>query len=358
MEEKNNYIELMNNEIKNLFKNALRISLRNPSLAYFILRTIRWQKKAANVRRYWESQDIHVPPFMIASITKRCNLKCKGCYAHVLNHSSASEMSNEQLMDVIKEASDLGISIILLAGGEPFVRPEILGITRHFPNIIFPIFTNGLLINDNIEELRKQKNVIPVISMEGFEKETDQRRGKGTYGNIQKIIKKVKGKRIFFGVSLTVTRDNFSLLTSDYFIKALMNAGCKLLFFVEYVPVEEGTENLVITDDQRKKLDNLLNKFRSQYNGLFIAFPGYEKKFGGCLSAGRGFVHVSPEGNLEPCPFAPYSDTCLKNLSLKEALQSEFLRKIRQSPEHLSETETGCALWNNRDWVRSLLQLK
>ncbi|MHB8278883.1 MAG: SPASM domain-containing protein [Candidatus Humimicrobiaceae bacterium] len=77
---------------------------------------------------------------------------------------------------------------------------------------------------------------------------------------------------------------------------------------------------------------------------------------GGCLASGRGFAHISPEGNLEPCPFAPYSDTNLKNLSLKEALNSDFLRKIRENHDKLSETKGGCALWENRDWVQSILK--
>ena len=70
--------------------------------------------------------------------------------------------------------------------------------------------------------------------------------------------------------------------------------------------------------------------------------------------AGRGFVHVSPEGNLEPCPFAPYSDTNLRDLSLKDALQSELLKEIRQNHEKLTETKGGCALWENREWIDSL----
>jgi len=80
------------------------------------------------------------------------------------------------------------------------------------------------------------------------------------------------------------------------------------------------------------------------------------EEMGGCLASGRGFVHISAEGNLEPCPFAPYSDTSLKDLTLKDALSSEFLRKIRENHQNLKETKGGCALWENRQWVASLLK--
>ncbi len=67
-------------------------------------------------------------------------------------------------------------------------------------------------------------------------------------------------------------------------------------------------------------------------------------------------MHISASGDVEPCPFAPYSDTNLKDTHLKEALQSEFLKAIRQNHEKLHETEGGCALWVKREWVQSLLQ--
>ena len=119
--------------------------------------------------------------------------------------------------------------------------------------------------------------------------------------------------------------------------------------------MEENTECLVIGSDERKKLLNLMAEFESKYPSIFITFPGNEDKFGGCLSAGRGFIHVSSEGDIEPCPVAPYSDTNLKNMVLKDALRSDLLRVIRENHNKLSETRNGCALWNNRDWVESII---
>jgi MoaA/NifB/PqqE/SkfB family radical SAM enzyme len=95
------------------------------------------------------------------------------------------------------------------------------------------------------------------------------------------------------------------------------------------------------------------NKFRKKFSAVFIALPWDEEEIGGCLSAGRGFVHISAEGNVEPCPFVPYSDTNLKDVSLKEALQSKMLSVIRENHTQLQETH-GCALWERREWVMSL----
>jgi MoaA/NifB/PqqE/SkfB family radical SAM enzyme len=196
-------------------------------------------------------------------------------------------------------------NFVYCAGGELLVRPEILTITKDFPESIFLLFTNGLLIDEElITRLKEQKNVVPVISIEGYEEDTDERRGKGVYERLQRIIGKVNSKGIFSGISLTVTRANFATVTDYQFIHHLIDLGCKMFFFVEYSPIEEGTEHWVITDEQRAGLWGLMNSFRAKFPAIFIAIPGDEEKFGGCLSAGRGFVHISAEGNLEPCPYA------------------------------------------------------
>jgi MoaA/NifB/PqqE/SkfB family radical SAM enzyme len=265
-------------------------------------------------------------------------------------------MSADRLRSVIAEADELGISIILLAGGEPLTRPEILDITVDFPNIIFPLFTNGLLIDERtIDKLEGQKHVVPVISLEGRGTHTDSRRGQGVYGHLQETMAMMNRRGIFFGTSLTVTRQNFAAVTDPGFISELIARGCRVFFFIDYVPVQEGTEDLALTEEQTATEASLMLRFPSEFPALFVAFPGGEDLYGGCLAAGRGFIHISPGGRVEPCPFSPFSDSSLQDLSLKEALQSELLRTIRESDVHLSGTDGGCALWEHREWVASLL---
>jgi MoaA/NifB/PqqE/SkfB family radical SAM enzyme len=350
------YIKQMNDSLKHFFSEALRVSYRNPAMALFLAGTIIRQKKAAKLRLTWERRGIHVPPYLIASITKSCNLRCKGCYAQVHQQKADSELPTGRWREIFNEASQLGISVIMIAGGEPFTRPEFLELTKAFPEIVFPVFTNGLLLDHKlINILRHQKNVAPIVSIEGFEKETDERRGFGTYDTIQKVIKQLKKSGLFFGVSITVTQENFATVTNEAFIQPLLSAGCRVFIFVEYTPIEAGTGNLILTDTQRVRLTKLMQEFQAKFRGLFVSFPGDEEIYGGCLAAGRGFVHISPDGSFEPCPFAPYSDTSVKNTPLKEALQSELLMQIRQNHNNLKETQGGCALWTNREWVQSLL---
>ncbi len=352
----NYYHNLLNKNLKIFFKDAVRITLTNPSQAYFFYKTVRWQKKAALMRSRWQEQGINIPPIVIFSVTTRCNLTCKGCYAQALHPPSDREMSEAKIRGMMSEAKELGISFFVIAGGEPLMHPEILDITKDFPEVLFLIFTNGLLLDDKMfMRLKKIKNVIPLVSLEGHAVDTDGRRGEGVYGRLQDIIRKLKRKDIFFGTSLTITRPTFDTLTDHHFVENLVKAGCKFFLYLEYTSIIEGTEDLVLTREQRVQLRSLMDSFHSKFSALFITVPGHEVEVGGCLAAGRGFVHITAEGDLEPCPFAPFSDTNLRNSSLKDALQSRLFKVIRQHPEKLSPTKGGCALWKRRKWVQSLL---
>jgi MoaA/NifB/PqqE/SkfB family radical SAM enzyme len=351
-----NYRKMMDDSLKSLFRDALQLSRGNLDMRLKILRVILHQRKAAATRGKWHKKGIEVPPFMINSITGTCNLRCKGCYAMKEGRLDGKELPMERIEEIYREAGEMGVSAILIAGGEPLVRRDILKVTQKFPSMVFPVFTNGTLVDDDIvNTLQHQKNVVPVISLEGYEEDTDNRRGEGVFRRLTQAMDKLGSSSIFYGASLTVTCTNIDTLTCDNFVEGLIKRGCRLLFYVEYVPVREGTEDWVLTEAQREKLADTLARLRTRYPALFISFPGDEKEFGGCLASGRGFVHINKEGGLEPCPFAPYSDISLRDTSLKQAIKSDFLATIRENHDKLKETSGGCALWDNREWVQSIL---
>lgn len=357
MSEEHTFIKPMNQALQKVFREVLFITLKRPSQGWFVVKTLYRQWKAARRRRQWLEKGIHVPPYMIASVTEGCNLRCKGCYAQAhLRPDTKAELTLEDWAKIFRESQDLGTSVVLLAGGEPMTREGIVDLAQSFWKTIFLLFTNGLLIDDKtLQGLKKKKNVIPIISLEGPASETDDRRGKGVFQNVRKVIKQFDEEGIFYGVSMTVTRENLSTVTDGSFIESLRNDGCRLFFLIEYVPVKEGTDDLVLTDIQEQELEKTARNLSKRFKSLFIVFPGDEKHFGGCLAAGRGFIHINSVGGLEPCPFAPFSDVNLKDVSLQVALQSKFLKLIRDDHGKLTETQGGCALWTHRDWVRETL---
>lgn len=346
----------LDQSIRQFYKDIIKISLKNPKLFLFALKTFFYQKKAAQKRKYWLMQNLNVPPFLIASITGKCNLACSGCYSHAQNRASEEELDLKKIKDIFSEAYELGISNIFLAGGEPLVRKDVLNIAKEFTETIFPLFTNGILLDEKlIMQIRHNRNIIPVISIEGYKENTDSRRGIGVHDTIITVMENLKKNNILFGVSITITRKNISSVIKEDFIQYYLKLGAKVFFFVEYVPMDENSQNMVLSINERKEILDKTNEFHEKYPALFVSFPGDEEKFGGCLSAGRGFIHISAGGNLEPCPMAPFSDTSLKNLSLKEGLKSAFLEKIRNNQDKLKDLSGGCAIFSKREWVNSLL---
>lgn len=353
-----NVNKIVNQALGVFFKDAVRIALTSPSQSVFFLRTLRWQNKANKTRQKFELEGLHVPPVLVISVTSKCNLHCEGCYHQALRAKPDAEMSDERIERLVDEAKELGISFIVLAGGEPLMRPNILSISKQTPEIMFLMFTNGLLLNDQVlEQIASNKNIVPLLSLEGYQIDTDGRRGTGVYNQLLNSIGKLEKTGLFWGATLTMTRTNFDEVTDDAFIKKLVDSGCKFFMLVEYTPVTAATENWVLTEEQKAKVVPIRNGFRKKYQALFIALPWDEDEIGGCLSAGRGFVHVSAEGNVEPCPFIAYSDTNLKSMPLREALQSKMLKTIRENHAELKEIH-GCALWEKREWVAQLAKDK
>jgi MoaA/NifB/PqqE/SkfB family radical SAM enzyme len=356
---KNNpgYRETFDATIGETLSQALRIIADDPALVIPGSLILHHQKKAARVREQHKREGLLVPPVMIVSITSQCNLACTGCYLHGRGEKPRAEMRPEVLASIACQAAELGVSIIVIAGGEPLVRQdEIFRIARAHPAILFPLFTNGLLIDEVITaSIAMFRNIVPVISFEGFRTDTDSRRGSGVYDRLLLACSLLKDQNIFFGCSVTTTRNNFGQVAGEVFVRQMIDAGARVFTYVEYVPMEPGTENLVLTREQKKTLQAVLSVFNQKFPALFIGFPGDEDTYGGCLAAGRGFVHVSPSGNLEPCPAAPFSDANLATVPLREALQSRLLGRIRDEHNLLTETSGGCALRANRVWVQELV---
>ncbi|SHH84712.1 Radical SAM superfamily enzyme, MoaA/NifB/PqqE/SkfB family [Sporobacter termitidis DSM 10068] len=355
-----NLAEYLNNGVETLVKQALRAAFKNPLETAFILRYMSASRRAAKRRLRAEKEGTHIPAFLIASIASQCNLSCAGCYARanksVGESACASQLSDSDWTRIFSEAEELGISFVLLAGGEPLMRKEVLEAAAGFPDIVFPVFTNGTMLDDDMLKLfHKNRNLVPVLSLEGDRQQTDARRGRGVYTELVCAMEAMKAKGILFGASITVTRENLMSVTAPAYIRDLRELGCKIVLFVEYVPVADTPGTTAPDMSDRQTLQARQDRLRDRFDDmLFVAFPGDEEEAGGCLAAGRGFFHISPTGDAEPCPFSPFSDTSLKTCSIKDALKSPLFRKLELGGYLAGEHLGGCALFAREKEIREL----
>ncbi len=354
--------EYMTRGVERVVADSVRATLRNPRGSAFMLGFAKVSAEASKRRRIAEEAGEHIPPFLIASITSKCNLHCAGCYSRC-NHATTdtepvAQLTDEEWGAVFTEAEDLGISFILLAGGEPMIRRDVIEAAGQRKNILFPIFTNGTFMDERyFALLDKCRNLVPVMSIEGGRELTDLRRGAGVYDRLVKNMDEMSRRGLIFGASVTVTTENVREVTSDAFLDELSSRGCKAVIFVEYVPVTDESRELAPGDSEREFLTSEISRLRQiRPDMVYISFPGDEKSSGGCVAAGRGFFHINSHGGAEPCPFSPYSDINIRNSSLRDALHSPLFLALQSGGVLLDDHEGGCILYEKREMVESILR--
>lgn len=351
----------MTRGVERVVADSIKATLKNPRESAYMVRFAAASKEASKKRARLEKAGEHVPPFLIASITSSCNLHCDGCYSRC-NNSTTDDAPVDQLTDedwsrVFDEAEELGVSFILLAGGEPMLRKGVIEAASEKKNILFPVFTNGTYMTESFFNLfDKSRNIVPIMSIEGEKKVTDARRGTGIYDKLMSNMDELQRRGIIFGASVTVTTANYKEVSSEGFISKLSDKGCKAVIYVEYVPVTEESSVLAPTDVEREYLTTEINRLRNDHPEIvFVSFPGDEKSSGGCIAAGRGFFHINSHGDAEPCPFSPYSDTNVRDTSLREAMKSKFFRTMIDGGLLNDNHKGGCVLFEKREKVQEIL---
>ena len=353
--------EYMTHGVERVVSDAIKATLKNPKESAYMAKFALATKAASKKRAKLEAEGEHIPPFLIASITSSCNLHCAGCYSRCNDATQDAEpvaqLSDDEWLRVFDEASNLGVSFILLAGGEPLLRKGVIEAAGKKQDILFPIFTNGTYMADKYFEMfDKNRNLVPIMSIEGEKEATDTRRGEGVYDKLVSNMDELNRRGLIYGASVTVTTENLKDVSSEEFIGMLSSKGCKAVIFVEFVPVTEDSKHLAPGDEDREYLKKEIMRLRADHPEMvFVSFPGDEKSSGGCIAAGRGFFHINSHGGAEPCPFSPYSDINVKDTSLREAMNSKLFRALQQEGVLLDDHDGGCVLYEKRKEVEALL---
>lgn len=320
-------------------------------------------QKAEKIRKTMEAKGTIVPPILIVSITSQCNLFCSGCFASATGTLQSGEESHRGLgyaewKKIIAESESLGVFCFLIAGGEPLLFPDLLKICKENSHLLFVLFTNGTIMNEELlQQLKRVNNTVVVVSVEGDERLTDLRRGTGTFAKAMKTLQSLEEIKVLNGISVTINKINFPFWANEKNMDAFIQKGIKICFFTELIPVEEeGIPNpkngmefaMMLSEEERLRFREQVLYYRNQKDVFLIHSPGDEEKFGGCVSAGRGFVHVTPFGDVTACPVSNIATHNLLNSTLEEALNSELFQRIRKE-EGLLKTGSGpCALFSHQ----------
>jgi MoaA/NifB/PqqE/SkfB family radical SAM enzyme len=292
------------------------------------------------------------PMFLVISPTMRCNLRCPGCYAG--EYEQHQGLSTELVDRIISEAKAMGTYFITMSGGEVFCRPDMFDIWRAHDDVYFQLYTNGSLIDEGVAaRLEECGNVAPMISLEGFRERTDERRGPGAFDTVMRAMDHLREAGVMFGASFTETRENMREIASDELLDLLVAKGAMVAWYFQYIPIgREPHVELMPTPEQRDWLRRRLAKVRDE-KAIFIGDfwnDGYYVE--GCIAGGREYIHINANGDVEPCVFCHFAVDNIRDKSLKEVLNSDFMRAIRSRQPYRENYLTPCMLIDEPEVLR------
>jgi len=307
-------------------------------------------------KAFYEENGYNVPSLMVMSPTMKCNLNCYGCYAG--DYHKGRDLDFTIVNRVINEAKDMGIFFFVISGGEPNVWPHLLETLSIHSDAMFQIYTNGTLINDKrADEFARLGNAIPCISVEGFEKETDERRGKGTFRKISDAMDRLRERGVIFGFSATATRENNEFIVSDEFVDYYLDKGVFLGWYFNYIPIgKEPCMDLMPTPEQRDYRRKRIIELRDTKRAPLFDFWNDGILTNGCLAGGYEYLHVISTGDVEPCVFCHFAADNIKEKSLKEVLESPFFQALRKRRPYNENLLLPCTIIDNPRILREAVE--
>ena len=295
-----------------------------------------------------EKYNCNIPWAILMDPTSACNLKCTGCWA--AEYGNKLNMDFDTLDKIITEGKSLGTFMYIYSGGEPLVRKDdVIKLCEKHQDCQFLAFTNATLIDEKFaDDMLRVKNFIPAISVEGFEKETDFRRGQGTYKKIVKAMEILKSKKLAYGISCCYTKQNAEMIGSEEYIDDMIAKGAKFAWFFTYMPIgNDAVTDLIATAEQREYMYHQIRKFRKTKPLFTMDFWNDGEFVNGCIAGGRNYLHINANGDIEPCAFVHYSDSNIHEKTLLEAYQSPLFMQYHDNQPFNDNMLRPCPILDN-----------
>jgi MoaA/NifB/PqqE/SkfB family radical SAM enzyme len=289
-----------------------------------------------------------LPPFLFISVTDSCNLCCKGCW--VTQAEPSRTMTPETLDRIISSARRRGASFFGLLGGEPLLYPGLFDIIRKHPGAYFQLFTNGLLLDDDsARTMRRLGNVTPLISIEGMGEAADDRRGgRDVTARSIEAVERCRKHRLITGVASSICKSNFDDLVSEKFLRSLIARGAHYVWYYIYRPAgPRPAPELALNSDEILRLRKFLVDARTRHPILIVDAYWDEAGRSICPAAAGISHHISPAGDVEPCPVIQFSADNITDSADPSSVieQSPFLADCR----HLLGETGGCIVMRRPD---------
>ncbi|MDB5356929.1 MAG: Radical domain protein, partial [Phycisphaerales bacterium] len=279
------------------------------------------------------SKGDYFPPFLYISIINSCNLRCQGCWVKV---DGPRQIIDADKMDrIINDAKKHGNSFFGILGGEPFMHPQLLDILGRHPECYFQVFTNGQLITPEIAaKMRELGNCTPLVSVEGNEIVSNERRGRlNVYNRTMSGLENCLKNRLITGVATSVCQTNIDDLLNEAWVQRLIDMGVHYVWYHTYRPVgDQSHPELALRPDQVLRVRKFIVGLRKKMPIGVIDAYWDDKGEALCPMATGISHHITPWGEIEPCPIIQFAkETVHDERDLMHVFRdSEYLRDFRK----------------------------
>ncbi len=340
-----------------------------PALAYRVIRTtsprLLWKFMwLFGVQGMWSvekfkrrlKRGVVFPPFLHLSIINSCNLRCQGCWVDV---DAPREMLDLELMSrTIRDARKHGNTFFGILGGEPFLHPQLFELLEAHSDCYFQVFTNGHAVTaDAAKRMRHCGNVTPLISIEGLSEVSDERRGKpGVFNRSIQGLENCVRERLLTGVATSLCQSNIDDLLQERWLEELIKRGVHYVWYYAYRPVgPEPNYQLALRADQLLRAREFIVEMRRRMP-IGILETYYDHKGRSLCPMATGISHhVSPRGEIEPCPIIQFAKDNIRDARgvFETITHSEFLSDFRRTAR---QALRGCIVLERPDLIRELVQ--
>jgi MoaA/NifB/PqqE/SkfB family radical SAM enzyme len=338
-----------------------------PSLAIRILRTtdprLFWKfawnfgvKGMLSVEKFKRriKRGEYFPPFLYLSIINSCNLRCQGCWVDV---EEKDTIDLDTLNLTITDAKRHGNAFFGILGGEPFMHPQLLDLLAAHPDCYFQVFTNGQFITEKVaKRLREIGNTTPLISIEGREITSDERRGKkDVFNRTLRGLGNCIREKILTGVATSICQSNIDELLTEDWLRELIARGVHYVWYHSYRPMgPKPNFQLALRPDQLVRIRRFVTEMRAKVP-IAIIDAYYDDKGQALCPMSTGVSHhISPRGDIEPCPIIQFATETIRDPRGIYATMrdSAFLKDFRElSAQHTR----GCVVLERPDLVKQLV---
>ncbi|HLP47393.1 MAG TPA: radical SAM protein [Candidatus Kapabacteria bacterium] len=252
--------------------------------------------------------DIRLLNIAFFDITKRCNLNCPYCYydsVPVKNQKIQEELDAGTWIKFAGEIAEINPKAkIIISGGEPLIRPDIIdiisGISRH--NLEIKLLTNGTLFTkDIIAKLAKTGKFSVQVSIDSHIPEVNaQGRGKGSLEKSLSAVLQLKEAGVDVEISATITQINYKSIRQfrEYCDKNQLKLRSSI-FMLSGEKTKTNAEWLELNPEEYYDASTYVLDFNDPDTPMEQAMTPGERRYS--CGLGYGQVDISPDGSMFPC---------------------------------------------------------